>query len=306
MKISSVICTYNREDFLAKAISSLVNQTLAKDEYEIIVVDNASKDNTKKIVEEDYKKEKNVKYIYEAKLGLSQARNTGIKHSKGTYIAFLDDDAIADPHWLETIVRCFENSDKKLGCVGGKVEPIWDIKPQDWLPELFYSYLSVLDWSDKPLILSSEQWLVGANIAFPKAELEMVGCFNTKLGRKGKKLLSGEEVEVRYNLEQMGYQALYHPDVKVQHFIPRNRMKKEWFYKRLFWQGVDFAIFELGKNKPSYLKRIVIAMKELGKLLKSRKNFILLFRKAKNKEEFQRKCFALKNYGFFLKMLGLK
>ena len=108
IKISAIICTFNREQYLHKAIQSLVEQTLEGELYEIIVVDNCSTDRTKQVVTEKFAHISNLRYLYELILGISQARNTGWQNARGEYIAYLDDNAIASPVPLEKIGVIFD------------------------------------------------------------------------------------------------------------------------------------------------------------------------------------------------------
>ena len=107
--ISVVICSYNRADYIINAIESLYNQTLPKKDFEVFVVDNNSIDNTEDLVQayirehEDF----NIVYLTESAQGASFARNTGAAFSKGKYLCFMDDDAVAEEHYLERIVRFF-------------------------------------------------------------------------------------------------------------------------------------------------------------------------------------------------------
>jgi glycosyltransferase involved in cell wall biosynthesis len=116
-KVSVVIPTYNRADTLPRAMDSVLNQTFQ--DFELIIVDDGSTDNTKRVVAE--KKEKNNRTIYlkQKNQGAAVARNTGIKKSKGKYIAFLDSDDEWAPEKLEKQLRIFEVSDlSSLGFVG--------------------------------------------------------------------------------------------------------------------------------------------------------------------------------------------
>src|SRR5690349_21431211 len=126
IRISAIIPTYNRADYLGNAIQSLIEQTLPIEQYEILVIDNCSTDRTRQIVCEDFAHVPNLRYIYEPVLGLSQARNTGWQQARGDYVAYLDDDAIASSQWLEKILFTFRTVTPIPGCVGGKVEPIWE------------------------------------------------------------------------------------------------------------------------------------------------------------------------------------
>src|ERR1700749_3463431 len=111
VKISVVICSYNRADYITGAMDSLYNQTAPKDHYEIIVVDNNSKDNTKERCLAYIASHPgcSISYLEEKEQGASFARNTGGNLAKGRLLTFMDDDAIADPDFIENIIRFYEN-----------------------------------------------------------------------------------------------------------------------------------------------------------------------------------------------------
>ena len=216
MEISAIICTHNGSKYLSKAIMSLVDQSLDKALYEIVVVDNCSTDETKKIVLCACAEVTNLVYFYEPVLGLSQARNAGWINAKGNYVAFLDDDAIADKYWLEKILSAFKTVNPSPGALGGKVVPIWESPKPDWISDNLLGYYTVVDWSDNAIVINDKQWLAGVNISFPKHILKSLGGFKTGLGRKGKKLLSNEEILIRKEIEKIGYKIYYSPDIVVR------------------------------------------------------------------------------------------
>jgi glycosyltransferase involved in cell wall biosynthesis len=299
--ISAIICTHNRANYLKKAIRSLLEQTLQKSEYEIVVVDNASKDNTKEIINE-FSDIKNLKYMYEPKLGLSQARNTGWKNAKGKYVAYLDDDAVASKNWLKKIVEIFEQ-DSRIGCVGGKVEPVWESERPTWLSDSMLGALTVLDWSPKPIILNKEQWFVGANFAVRRKLLKSIGGFRVNLGRVGDKLLSKEEVFLKEEIKKKKYLCLFSPDAKVKHHISESRLNKKWFLKRAFWNGVSSGLMEIDKNSVPVLKRIGRGLSTLARILVSPKELLSLVKQ--NDSNFQTKCSVYARVGHVFVLWGL-
>jgi len=118
-KVSVIIPTYNRADLLSRAIESVLNQTFKC--FELIIVDDASTDNTKEVVEEIQKRDQRIRYIRLDKNSGAPAhpRNVGIQNAKGEYIAFLDHDDEWLPEKLKKQIELFENSKKKnLGFVG--------------------------------------------------------------------------------------------------------------------------------------------------------------------------------------------
>ncbi|GIW67075.1 MAG: glycosyl transferase [Candidatus Parcubacteria bacterium] len=112
--VSVIIPTYNRANLLPKAINSVINQTYKN--WELLIIDDGSKDNTKKIVEEFIKKDSRIKYFYQENSGQPAAMNLGIKNSNGEYVAFLDDDDEWSPEKLEKQLKEFEK-DKNIALV---------------------------------------------------------------------------------------------------------------------------------------------------------------------------------------------
>jgi len=304
-KISAVICTYNRDKYIGKSIESLVNQTLLDNQYEIIIVDNKSTDNTREVVCDGFKDVNHLSYYYEPVQGLSQARNTGTKNAKGTYIAFLDDDAIACNDWLERIVDAFENYEAQLGSVGGKISPIWEVERPSWLSDEIVPVLTVLDWFDKPTILSEKYWLAGANIAFPKFLLDQMGGFDTSLGRKGSNLLSNEETVMRQDIEKAGYQCLYDPKIYVDHHVPSERVNQKWFKRRFYWQGVSKAV--LASQAPGFSRsdQFRALAKEIKSMISSPSLIVRLLFPSNNPSHFTRKCIAMRKLGYIIGLLGV-
>src|SRR5687768_4810670 len=106
IKISVVICSYNRQDYIIQAIDSLYHQTIPRGDYEVIVVDNNSKDNTAQVCKEYIAAHTgyNIIFMTETRQGASWARNTGAKVAKGPLLVFMDDDAVAEKDFLERIL----------------------------------------------------------------------------------------------------------------------------------------------------------------------------------------------------------
>lgn len=305
IQISAVICTFNRDSYLRKAIQSLVDQTLDADAYEILIVDNRSTDNTKKVVTEEFSHLSNLRYLYEPIQGLSQARNTGWQNASGEYIAYLDDDAIAFPQWLEKIVEVFETVRPQPGGVGGKVEGIWEIPRPSWLSDQLLAHLTVVDWSDRPITLNEQQFLAGANMAFSKHILEKIQGFRVELGRKGNRLLSNEDLLLRNQLDEMGYSCFYHPEISVQHHIPKSRLNQRYFINRLYWQGVSNAILLTSQDSLSGSKRLQLAKNSIAKLWRDRRHLPLLTASTNEPDVLWNKCLKYFEIGYMLGILGL-
>lgn len=239
--VSVVVCTFRRPDYLTKALASLVEQSFPKARYEVIVVDNGCDDDVRSMAAE-YAKQATVLYVKEPKLGLSSARNTGVRCASGEYVAFIDDDGVASASWLECVTRPFAQGGPRVGCVGGPIELVWEAPRPEWLVDKLLPVLTYLDRGEEVRELTDGEWLFGCNMAFRASALEEVGGFSTGLGRVGNNLLSNEEVLLQLNLSTRGYGRYYDPAALVRHHVPADRLTPEWFLSRFYWQGVSEAI----------------------------------------------------------------
>jgi glycosyltransferase involved in cell wall biosynthesis len=306
IQISAILCTYNRADYLRKSIQNLVKQTLDSKFYEIVIIDNHSTDKTKQVVTEEFAGVSNLRYIYEPRLGLSQARNTGWKEAKGEYVAYLDDDAIADSFWLENILKAFKTVTPQPGGIGGKITLIWEAAQPDWLPPQFLPYLGALDWSNVPRILEDHQYIGGGNMAFPRFLLETVGGFNLNLGRKGHNLLSNEELFLSDRIKEEGYSMYYDPGILMGHYVQASRLTKNWFIHRHYWQGVSDAWITIERKSLSMQQRIGLGVTLLQKLLKSRKWVAYLLLPSSSANRLYLKCDLWKQIGYIWGLWTLK
>lgn len=256
IRISAVICTFNRVDHLINAIKSLISQDLNKQNFEILIIDNNSTDKTRSIIKKQILQfSGNMRYILEKNQGLSFARNRGIKEAKGDIISFLDDDAIASSHWLKSILNSFTKNLHRPSVVGGPVSLNWEIQKEDWcVGEIKRLLFSSVDYGDVPHFLEDKKGPVGANIAFDREVLLQEGIFfNTELGRIGNNLLSGEETEVMDSLRRGGYRVFYDPAARVSHFAPKERMNLAYALKRFYWQGRSIAIHRYNRKKDNVI-----------------------------------------------------
>jgi GT2 family glycosyltransferase len=182
--------------------------------------------------------------VYEANPGLSRARNAGVAAARGDIVAFLDDDAEAEPEWLERILDAFSQATVRVGCLQGRIMPLWEAPRPDWLTDGLLAYLSVCNWSSTAQVLDTRHFVVGANIALPRRLLVSIGGFSPDLGRRGNSLLSGEEEDIRRRIESRGFVTYYYPAACVTHAVPSTRLTRRWFVRRAFWQGVTTAILD--------------------------------------------------------------
>ncbi|MEM3434253.1 MAG: glycosyltransferase [Candidatus Methanomethyliaceae archaeon] len=240
--LSVVICTFNRAYLLDRALASLSAQS-ARGQFEVIVVNNNSTDETPEIVHR-WMSSIDINLVDESSQGLSYARNRGIREAKGEIIAFIDDDVVVIPNWASSILEIFQQL-PEVDCLTGPVEPDWEQgEAPRWMNDELLFSVGVGNYGDKPKFLVGKEYPIGANMAFRRTVFARVGCFNTLLGRVGTTLLSYEDVEFVDRLRRMGGSVLYHPAVCARHFVPKTRTTQEYVLNRRRWDGRSAALWE--------------------------------------------------------------
>jgi glycosyltransferase involved in cell wall biosynthesis len=236
MDLSVIICTCNRSASLKRTLGSITKSFIPENlDWELVIVDNNSKDNTEEVVKsfQDHSSFR-ILSVKEERQGLSFARNRGICESKGRLIAFTDDDVVVEPGWIGAVVKTFREYD--VQCIGGKILPVWEKPVPAWLSEELYGCLALLDYGNVPLFLN-KPLIWGANFAVRAAAFETYGLFSTDRGRRPDKLYSGEESYFMCNLLEGGESILYMPNAIVHHCISEKRMRKMYFRRWRFHYG---------------------------------------------------------------------
>jgi len=271
-RISVIICTLKRPDQLKKSVLSLIQQTLPESEYEVLVVDNNSQDDTYDLIQGiiTTNSSAQISYLMEKEVGLSISRNTGIQAAKAEIIAFIDDDAVADSDWIDELLTIYDEQPEAWS-VGGKVLPSWEKEKPEWLTNENFRSLSLVEWGDSVRPLTWPERLIGTNCSFRKSVFIDIGKFNTKLGRKGNQLLGNEETEIQERIHYRGKKVFYTPHAIVRHFVPIERMTKDYFYRRSYGNGRTKAILKKNRSVKSYLiditRNLIILISHLTKYL---------------------------------------
>jgi glycosyltransferase involved in cell wall biosynthesis len=261
--ITAIICTRNRAPLLEIAIQSLFRQTRPRADYDIMVVDNGSTDQTADICSRFAGDA--VRYVYEPVPGLSRARNTGWRQSHSRYIAYLDDDAIADETWIDALICAYESRSPAPAAVGGPVRLKWEVPEPEWINYALRLPLGFLDWGRQSRQLTPAEFLIGANCSYRRAVLEQFGGFHEYLGRKEDCLLSGEETQLQRKIEQSGDYLYYAHTAGVQHLVPSDRTQPRWFYHRFFWGGVtDVLLSRTTQAATTSIQGTVVAGPQRG------------------------------------------
>jgi len=238
MSISVILCTYNRCSTLASALNSVAASVLpASINWEVLVVDNNSTDQTLDVVEEFCRKYPGrFRYLLESEQGVSHARNAGIRESRGDVLAFMDDDVTVDQEWLWNLTASLF-SDEWAG-VGGRIIPIWASSPPTWLPvDGPYSLGPFVAFDRGAQASQLNEPPFGANMAFRREVFEKYGGFRTDLGRSADNLLSNEDTEFGHRLLAGGERLRYEPSAVMRHPVTQNRIQKSYLLAWWFGKG---------------------------------------------------------------------
>lgn len=249
MLLSVAICTYNRAGLLVRALESVVKQSLPDIALEVLVVDNGSTDETRDVVARLQAKNPAFRYVVEQEPGIAHARNRAMAEARGEYLAFIDDDAWADPDWLENLLAPIQSVSPRPECVVGPVSLVWEGNRPDWFPERFESLLCRYEMGNVPRFLDADGYLLTTNSLFHRETLLQLGGMRTDLGHKRKALIGGEDNDIFNRLIANGHRVYYQPTAHVNHPVPKERQTRRFLLRRLFWDGASQPLFErTGEN----------------------------------------------------------
>ena len=236
--VSVVICAYTEErwDHLVRAVESVQRQEGVPREIIVVIDYNMS------LFQRVRMDIPGITVLANSgPKGVSGARNTGIVEASGEFIACLDDDAVAEPGWLERLsAGC---SDAMVLGAGGTIKPQWEgIRPH-WFPEEFY-WVVGCSYSSMPTRPVQIRNLWGGCMCVRREVFEAVGGFRSDIGHIGKYVLSGEETEfcIRAKQRYPHRKFLYQPQASIYHFIPIQRATWHYFLTRCYAEGLSKAV----------------------------------------------------------------
>ena len=172
--------------------------------------------------------------------GLSGARNAGVAASTGAVVAFLDDDAAADPDWLRTLLDAYAD-DRVIGA-GGSIMPLWESIAPRWFPAEFL-WVMGCTYRGLPAHPAAVRNLIGANMSFRRSAIESVGGFLSGFGQVAEGMLRCDDTEfcIRLGKRLPDGVILYQPAAGVRHHVPRARASWRYFRRRCFTEGLAKA-----------------------------------------------------------------
>ncbi|MFD1685873.1 glucosyl-dolichyl phosphate glucuronosyltransferase [Halobellus litoreus] len=262
MKVSVVICSYTLDSYehFEEAVESVLNQTY--DDVELVLVSDGNEAVYERLREDYGDRDDVVVTMTDENVGISAARNHGIEHASGDVVAQIDDDAIADPEWVEELVGVYEETDAVA--VGGKMTAAWVAGKPSFLPEEFYWLIGVTHrgFADPGEEVRNT---FGSNISFRREVIEELGGFDPHVGRKGDAEIQAHESELGTRLRrEFGRGVIYNPDAKVAHKVFDYRTDPWWLAKRAFWQGYSKRALETlipdaeGGEESEFLKFLLL------------------------------------------------
>lgn len=272
MRASVIIPTRNRAGVLERCLASLTRQTLPRELFEVIVVDNGSTDRTASVVER-YTSRLTLRYIHAPEPGLHVGRHAGYRAARSDTLIFGDDDIEAEPTWVEAIAESFE--DERVGLVTGNNLPNFEFEPPDWLGLLWVrpvyrgraiGYLSVMDFGSGRFPIDPH-YIWGCNFSVRRQALEAVGGFHPdSLPPELLKLRGDGETHVAQSLARQGWAAIFDSRASVRHLVSADRMTQQYFEKRAYAQGISdsyVAARQNGGAPPSVAQRLTRCVRSI-------------------------------------------
>jgi glycosyltransferase involved in cell wall biosynthesis len=235
-ELSVVICAHNpRPQYLRRVLEALRSQTLSKEQWELLLIDNLSSDPL--MAQWDLSWHPNGRHILETELGLSAARQRGIYESSGNVLVFVDDDNVLDLNYLST-ARRIGIEWPKLGTWGsGATVPEFELEPAEsvkvFLPCLALRHVDVPRWGNIPTD-DSTPW--GAGLCVRREVAEAYCRLNERselklTDRKGKSLVGAGDVEISFVARDDGFGTGVFPELKLIHLIPKERVSADYLLK---------------------------------------------------------------------------
>jgi glucosyl-dolichyl phosphate glucuronosyltransferase len=240
MNITVILCTYNRCQSLTKALNSAAALTVPEStEWEVLVVDNNSRDQTHAVVEEFCNRYPGrFRYLFEPQPGKSHALNSGIREARGDILAFMDDDVTVAPTWLQNLTAPLRDS--RWAGSGGPVFLEWSCPPPRWLPrEGRYPLAPLASFNLGAEATELVEPPFGTNMAFRKTMFEKYGDFRMDLGPSPNSDIPrvNEDTEFGSRLIAAGERLRYEPSAVVFHPVPEDRLQKKYFLAWWFDKG---------------------------------------------------------------------
>ena len=241
IRLSIVIATYNRSSQLMQVLQSVVEQTLPREEWECVVVNNNSTDETASAFEEFSARypDHNLRMVLETNQGLSYARNRGIRESEGEYIAIVDDDERIAPEFVASYVALFDNVPDAVAA-GGPIVAEYPTGRPRWMSAFTERPIAnTMYFGDEVREFPRGRVPGGGNMALRRSAVRRYGVFDTSLGYVGESLVGGEESDLFERLQIAEAKYYYVPKAVMYHVIPKEKLTADYLRRLSYNVGVS-------------------------------------------------------------------
>jgi glycosyltransferase involved in cell wall biosynthesis len=254
--LTVLMATHNGASTLPRVLRAYTHLAVPSDGWKIVIVDNASVDQTQTIIKE-FTKKLPISYLQEHRRGKNIALNRGLQHIEGDLVVLTDDDAIPEPDWLEHLsAGAHDNTD--FAVFGGGIRPVWEQQPAQWILDsvpLGPSFaLTDPDVPEGP-IFPGLVW--GPNMAVRTEVFENGFRFDEAVGPAAGRYIMGSETEFTIRVFENGYKSWFCRKAIVNHIIRGRQLRSEWLLDRAYKYGRCMYCFQqartAGLNGPKLL-----------------------------------------------------
>jgi len=231
LSVTVAVITYNRSRRLRETLAGIVRQNYPAGQWELLVIDNNSTDDTAEVVASFLSSAPSPRRVVEPRQGLDHGRNRAIEEARGEVLVLADDDILVGPDWLSQLVAPFaSDSAHRIGVVGGEVVPAFP----DGVPAWLEGAHRPLGFRTDPGPLPPGQAPMGANFAFPKWVFEKLGGFDATLDRQGGRLFGGGDSEMIRRVRAAGLEAWFVPGARALHQMSADRLTLGYALRHAF------------------------------------------------------------------------
>jgi glycosyltransferase involved in cell wall biosynthesis len=258
MDLVIAICTYNQCRLLRRTLEALTRvQAPASVKWALLLIDNNSSDQTRAVADE-FTTRLPLRYVFEGRQGLTQARRRALRETTAEWLAFLDDDCLVAPDWIDQ-AAVFAAARPKAGAIGGRVKLSWECPPSEFALR-YQELLARQEFGDSPRRLPSTGLisLVGAGLVLRREALAATNWYEQAIlsDRCGKQLTGGGDTEMILRIRNIGYEVWYNPAMVIDHIIPAARTSPEHICGLYGGAGLCFpALIAIAYPQPSPLLR---------------------------------------------------
>lgn len=241
IRLSLVIATYNRSRQLLATLHSVAAQSAPAGDWECVVVDNNSSDDTSQTVGSFCAEHPrlNIRCVVERRQGLSHARNCGIANSTGEYIAIIDDDERIVPDFISAYIDLFDTH-PEAASAGGAIVAEYETGRPRWMSRYTERPIAnPINLGHSVREFPAGRIPGGGNMAIRRSAIERYGDFDTSLGRCGATPAGGEESDLFERLSNAGERCLYAPRAVMYHIIPPQKLSREYFVRLSYNTGLS-------------------------------------------------------------------